>query len=282
VILVIGANGKVGGQALRRLVEKGLDVRAFVRDRAKFDALGLGVEAVEGDLDHADTIPPAMAGVDKVLVVSAGWDIPTEDANAIAAAEQAGVRELVLLSSLGVEAGVASGPFHGPGEATLRNSNLSWTILRPGFFMANALMWRDTVVGQGVVYEPTGAGRHALVHPDDVGDVAAEILAGEGHEGRIYELTGPEAVSSADCAAALAAVLGREIRHVDVPEEAFLGGLAQAGVPAPVAENLARYYAMVKAGDFAMVSPDVEHILGRPARTFQEWATENAGAFSAD
>jgi uncharacterized protein YbjT (DUF2867 family) len=86
VILVIGANGKVGGQALRRLVEKGLDVRAFVRDRAKFDALGLGVEAVEGDLDHADTIPPAMAGVDKVLVVSAGWDIPTEDANAIAAA----------------------------------------------------------------------------------------------------------------------------------------------------------------------------------------------------
>lgn len=280
MILVIGANGKVGGQALRRLVEKGLDVRAFVRDRAKIDALGLGVEAVEGDLDDADTIPPAMAGVDKVLVVSAGWDIPTEDGNAIAAAEDAGVEHLVLLSSLGVEAGVASGPFHAPGEARLRESKLAWTILRPGFFMANAMMWRDTVIGQGAVYEPTGGGRHALVHPADVGDVAAEILAADGHDGRTYALTGPEAVSSADCAAALSAVLGQEVRHVDVPDEAFRQGMAEAGVPAPIADNLARYYSMVKAGEFAMVSPDVADILGRPARTFQEWAAENAGAFA--
>lgn len=280
MILVIGANGKVGGGALRRLVDKGLDLRAFVRDRGKVDALGLGVEVIEGDLDHVETIPPAMAGVDRVLVVSAGWDIPTEDANAITAAEQAGVGHLVLLSSLGVEAGVASGPFHAPGEVRLQESTLGWTILRPGFFMANAMMWRDTVIGQGAVYEPTGTGRHALVHPADVGDVAAEILAGDGHEGRIYELTGPEAVTSADCAAALAAVLGREVRHVDISDEAFRTGMAAAGVPAPVAENLARYYAMVKAGEFEMVTPDVEDILGRPGRTFREWAAEHAGAFA--
>ena len=255
-------------------------MRAFVRDRAKVEALGLGVEAVQGDLDHADTIPPAMAGVDKVLVVSAGWDIPAEDANAIAAAEDAGVGHLVLLSSLGVEAGVASGPFHAPGEARLQESKLAWTILRPGFFMANAMMWRDTVVGQGTIYEPTGTGRHALVHPADVGDVAAEILATDGHDGRTYALTGPEAVSSADCAAALSAVLDRDVRHVDIPDEAFRKGMADAGVPAPIAENLAKYYAMVKAGEFAMVTTDVEDILGRPARTFREWAAENAGAFS--
>ena len=84
-----------------------------------------------------------------------------------------------------------------------------------------------------------------------MGDVAAEVLAGDGHDGRTYELTGPEAVSSADCAAALSAALGREVRHVDVPDEAFRYGLAKAGVPAPVADNLARYYAMVKAGEFA-------------------------------
>lgn len=281
MILVTGATGKVGGQALRRLVEKGLDVRAFVRDPAKIEVLGLGVEAAQGDLDKPETIPPAMAGVDKVLVVAGGWDIPAEDANVIAAAEAAGVAQVVLLSSLGVEAGVASGPFHAPGEEKLRSSGLGWTILRPGFYMANAMMWRDTIVGQGVFYEPTGTGRHALVHPADVGDVATAVLASDGHAGRTYELTGPEAISSADCAAALSAALGREIRHVDVPDEAFRGGLAQAGVPAPVAENLARYYAMVKAGEFEMVTTTVADLLGRPARTFQDWATENAGAFAA-
>lgn len=280
MILVTGATGKVGGQALRRLVEKGLDVRAFVRDPAKIEALALGVEAAQGDLDKPETIPPAMAGVDKVLVVAGGWDIPGEDANVIAAAEAAGVGQVVLLSSLGVEAGVASGPFHAPGEEKLRSSGLGWTILRPGFYMANAMMWRGTIVGQGVFYEPTGTGRHALVHPADVGDVAAAVLASDGHAGQTYELTGPEAISSSDCAAALSAALGREIRHVDVPDEAFRAGLAQAGVPAPVAENLARYYAMVKAGEFEMVTPTVADLLGRPARTFQDWATENAGAFS--
>ena len=281
MILVTGATGRVGGQAMRRLVEKGEKVRAFVRDPAKIEALGLGVEAVAGDLDKPDTIPPALAGVDQVLVVAGGWDIPAEDANMIAAAEAAGAGHVVLLSSLGVEAGVASGPFHAPGEEALRASGLEWTILRPAFYMANALMWRDTVVGQGVFYEPTGTGRHAIIHPADVGDVAAEVLASAGHAGQTYELTGPEAISSADCAAALSAALGREIHHVDVPEDAFRAGLAQAGVPAPVADNLARYYVMVKAAEFAMVTSTVADLLGRPARTFQEWATENAGAFAA-
>lgn len=281
MILVTGASGKVGGRALRRLVEKGLEVRAFARDPAKVDALGLGVETARGDLDDPSTIRPAMAGVDTVFVASAGWDIPGEDANLIAAAANAGVRHVVLLSSLGVEAGVASGPFHAPGEDTLRASGLPWTILRPGFFMSNATMWRDTVVGQGSVFEPTGSGRHALVDPADVGDVAAETLATDGHAGRIYELTGPRAISSADCASALSDALGREVRHVDVPDAAFREGLTNAGVPPAIVDNLARYYALVKAGEFEMVTSAVPELLGRPARTFEEWVAENAGAFAA-
>lgn len=281
MILVTGATGKVGGQALRRLVERGLDVRALARDPAKVEALGLGVEAVPGDLDKPDTLPPAMAGVDKVLVVAGGWDIPAEDANMIAAAEGAGVGHVVLLSSLGVEYGVASGPFHAPGEEKLRSAALDWTIIRPAFYMANALMWRDTILGQGVIYEPTGTGRHALVHPADVGDVAAEVLASDGHAGQTYELTGPDPLSTADCAAALSTALGRDIQHVDIPDEAFRDGMTKAGAPPPLVDNLARYYAMVKAGDFAMVTTTVADLLGRPARTFSEWVAENAGTFAS-
>lgn len=281
MILVIGASGKVGSQAVRQLVGKGLEVRAFGRDPARIEALGLGVETVQGDLDEPATVPPALVGVDKVLLVAGGWDIPAEETNVIEAAESSGVEHLVLLSSLGVEAGVASGPLHAPGEERLRLSSVPWTILRPGFFMANAMMWRDSILAEGAIFEPTGTGGHALVHPADVGDVAAEVLTSAGHAGRTYELTGPEALTSADCATTLAAVLGRDVRHVDIPDQVFRDGMAKAGAPPPLVDNLARYYAMVNAGQFDMVTPTVEDLLGRPARSFHEWAVENAAAFGS-
>jgi len=280
VILVIGAGGKVGGAAVRRLVEHGLPVRALRREPAKGADTPAGVESVQGDLDFPETLPPAFAGVDKVLIVAAGADIPGEDAAAIDVARDAGVQHVVLLSSLGVDAGVASGPMHAPGEARLRASGVPWTILRPAFFMANAMMWRETIVAQGIVYEPTGTGRHSIVHPTDVGEVAAEVLAAPGHEGETYELTGPEALSTGDCAAALSAVTSREIRHVDISDEAFRDGMTKAGAPPGLVDSLARYYALVKAGAFEMVTPAVADVLGRPARTFRQWAEENAGAFA--
>jgi uncharacterized protein YbjT (DUF2867 family) len=224
VILVIGASGKVGSSAVRCLADKGADVRVFSRDPSKLSGLPSGVEAVQGDLDQPDTVPPALAGVDKVLLIAAGWDIPTEERNVFDAAAQAGVGHLVLLSSLGVEAGVGSGPLHAPGEEALRSSPLSWTILRPGVFMANAFMWRDTIQAQGAIYEPTGTGRHAMIDPTDIGAVAAEVLTSDGHQGQTYELTGPEAISSADCAAILSKALGRDVRHVDISDEAFREG----------------------------------------------------------
>ena len=77
------------------------------------------------------------------------------------------------------------------------------------------------------------------------------------------------------------AALGREVQHVDIPDEAFRDGMTKAGAPPPLVDNLARYYAMVKADDFAMVTTTVADLLGRPARTFREWAAENAGAFAS-
>jgi uncharacterized protein YbjT (DUF2867 family) len=280
VILVIGAGGKVGRPAVERLLDKGEAVRALTRDPEKMADRWPGVEAVAGDLDRPETLPAAFQGVESALVISAGNDVAGEDANAIDAATAAGVGHVVLLSSQGAMAGVASGPFHAPGEERLRASGLSWTILRPAIFMANAVMWRDTIKAQGVFYEPTGTGAHAMIHPSDIGEVAAEVLATPGHEGQIYELTGPEAITSADCAAALSAVLGTEVRHVDIPDQAFRQAMTGSGAPPVLVDSLARYYAMVRAGDFDRVTPAVADILGRPGRTFGQWASENAAAFA--
>lgn len=280
MILVIGAGGKVGTPAVRRLIDMGLPVRALTRDPATVVDGWQGVEVVAGDLDHADTLPPAFEGVDKVLLISAGNDIATEDANAIDAAVAVGVGHLVLLSSQGVMANVASGPFHAPGEERLRGSGMTWTILRPSIFMANAALWRDTIKAQGVFYEPTGTGAHAMVHPADIGEVAAEVLSSSGHDGQTYELTGPEAVTSADCAAALSSALGTDVRHIDIPDEAFRQAMAGFGAPPVLVDSLSRYFAMVRAGEFDRVSPAVPDILGRPARSFAQWATENVAAFA--
>ncbi len=279
MILVIGAGGKVGTPAVQRLLDKGLVVRALTRDPAKMAGVWPGVEAVTGDLDRPETLPPAFEGVDAALVISAGNDIAGEDTNAIDAATAAGVDRLVLLSSQGVIANVASGPFHAAGEERLRASALSWTILRPAIFMANAAQWRDTIKAQGAFYEPTGTGAHAMIHPSDIGEVAAEVLASPGHVGQTYELTGPEAITSADCAAALSAALGTEVRHVDIPDEAFRQAMAGFGAPPVLIDSLSRYFAMVRVGDFAHVSPAVADILGRPGRTFRDWAVENAAVF---
>ncbi len=280
MILVIGAGGKVGRPAVRRLIDAGLAVRVLTRDPTKIAGMWPGVEAVVGDLDRAETLPPALDGVEKVLLIAAGNDLVTEEANVIDAAVAAGVGHVVLLSSQGVIDGVASGPFHAPGEERLRASGLTWTILRPAIFMANSMMWRDTIAAQGVFYEPTGTGAHAMIHPTDIGEVAAEVLASSGHEGQAYELTGPGAITSADCASALSAALGTEVRHVDIPDEAFRQAMTAAGAPPVLVDSLARYYAMVRAGDFDRMSPAVPAVLGRPARSYAEWATENAAAFA--
>lgn len=280
VILVIGAAGKVGAPAVQRLVAQGLPVRALTRDPAKLAERWPGVEAVAGDIDRPETLPPALAGVDKVLLIAAGNDLATEEANVIDAAVSAGVGHVVLLSSMGVIANVASGPFHAPGEERIRASGLTWTILRPSIFMANTALWRDTIRAEGVFYEPTGTGAHAMIHPADVGEVAAEVVSSDGHEGATYELTGPAAITSADCAATLSAALGTPVRHVDIPDQAFRDGMARFGAPPVLVDSLARYFAMVRAGEFAMVTTAVPDLLGRPARSYARWAEENTAAFA--
>lgn len=279
MILVIGATGHIGGRALRDLATAGVNVRALSRNPAKLPSLGDHVEAVAGDLDHPRTIAAALEGVDRVLLSAASNNPVVHEANVIRQAGDAGVGHLVLVSSLGVDYGVGSGPAHQPGEVALRSSGLSWTILRGMAYMTNALRWCDTIRSSGAFYEPTGTGRQAMIDPEDIGAVAAKVLTSPGHEGKTYELTGPVALSSDDYAAKLAAAAGRPIRHVDIPDDAFRDAMLNAGVPSAVLEPVAGFYALVKAGRLDIVTPTVEEILGRPASTFDAWAERNAAAF---
>jgi uncharacterized protein YbjT (DUF2867 family) len=275
MILVTGATGNIGRELVRLLVAQHVAVRALVRDLTRpID----GVELVRGDLDAPETLPAAFTGVDRVFLLAPGPNIAAQDLAAIAAAERAGVAHVVLVSSGGVSTGTGSGPAHQPGEAALRASKLAWTILRPSEFMSNVLMSRDTIRGQGAFYAPTGGGRSAMIHPHDIAAVAARVLTTPGHEGQIYELTGPEALSRAELAGTLSEAIGRPITYIDIPDAVFREQLANAGAPAFLIDPVARFYALVKAGGAADVQPTVERITGARPRRFNDWARDHAAA----
>lgn len=280
MILVIGANGNIGRSAVRHLVAAGVRTRALVREPSRAETHGGKVELARGDLGDPSSLAAAFTDVAKVLVVAPGPDVVAQEAAAVRAAQAARVDEIVLVSSLGVDCGgVAGGPLHLPGEKLLVESGLSWTVLRPSEFMTNARWWAATIRASGAVYAPTGEGQVGFIDPEDIGAVAARVLTTPGHDRAIYRLTGPEALSTADVAACIAAAIGSPVTHVDVSEDAFRTSAREAGMPAFQIEMLATYYAAVKEGRVAMITDDVPSLLGRPARRFAQWARENAAVF---
>jgi len=198
----------------------------------------------------------------------------------IAAAERAGVQHLVMVSSLGAElGGIAGGGPHLPGEALLKASGLTWTILHPSEFMTNTLWWANTIKATGSIFVPTGDGRVGFIDPADIGAVAATVLTSDGHGGKTYRLTGPEALRTADIAERIGEVRGAPVIHVDVPPEAFEQGMSQAGMPAQLIAMQVEYCAAVHGGIVDIVADDVPELLGRPARDYVSWVTEHAAPF---
>lgn len=282
MILVIGATGTVGREVVRQLLEAKEDVRVLSRDRARAAKLGEGVEVVEGDLGKPETLGAAFAGVDRAFVLSTGPGVAELEGNAYAAAKKAGVRHIVNISAQGAgQPELAIGRWHHDSEERLEASGVAWTILRPGQFASNALSWAGSIKAQGAVFAPTGDGKTAPIDPRDIAAVAVKALTTPGHEGKIYELTGPELLTTAEMAQRIGAVIGKEVRHVDVPEAAAREGMLRAGMPEVLASAVLELMALIRAGRGAALSPVVEQVLGRKPRTFDEWARDHAAAFTA-
>jgi uncharacterized protein YbjT (DUF2867 family) len=279
MILVTGGTGNIGSELVRLLIAAGQKIRVLVRTPAKVQALEGKVEVAIGDLDKPETLAPALKGVERAFLLAGGPNVPAQETAFIRAAKAAGLKHVVMVSSGGVGKGLGSGPAHEPGEAELKASGLAWTLLHPWEFMSNLMWARQTIVEQGAIYSPTGQGRSCVIHPHDIAAVAAKVLTSEGHAGKTYELTGPEALTTAEMAARLSAAAGRPIQHVDIPDAAYREALAKAGLPPPVVDPMAKFYAAVKAGGAAGTLPTVQQLTGTPARTFDVWAKENAAAF---
>lgn len=284
MILVTGATGVAGSQVVRALLERNQEVRAFVRDPDKARSLfGDAVELAVGDFADTRSLRAALAGVQDVFLSGAddprrvGWEI-----TAIGSAAGSGVRQIVKLSSLVAEPGapVAFWDWHGRIEQHLRRSRVPSVVLRANFFMSNVLAAAELVAVTGRLFAPAGSARIAMIDPRDVGAAAAAVLTSDGHAGRTYVLTGPEAITYGQVAAALSGVTGRAVEYVDLLADDAKRGMVQAGLPDFVAEQIVTIFALAQQGAAQEVTATVQSLTGRGPHDFASFAREWAHVFA--
>ena len=284
-ILVTGATGNVGSRVVRELRERGASVRAFARDTAKAaKVLGDGVELASGDFSDAVSVRRALKGVEGVFLACANGPRQVEyETGLIDAAREAGVRRIVKLSALGAEVGspVAFWEWHGRIEEHLRASGVPAVVLRPTFNMTNLLGSAEQVRHAGSLFAPAGGARVAMIDPADVAAVAAVALTEDGHDGRAYTLTGPEAISFERVAEGLSAATGRRVRYVSVPDEAARQGMIEQELPEFVATQIVAIFGFLRRGDQDETTDGVRALTGYEPRPFARFAREHAGLLSS-
>jgi uncharacterized protein YbjT (DUF2867 family) len=280
VILVTTA-GKVGSEAVRLLRERDVPVRVLVRDPAKVIALAeAGAEVAGGDLDVLASIDDAMAGVSAVVLVSPA--VPAQELNVVASAVRAGAGHVVkATSNASADSPIARRRWQAEIEAGLAASGIPHTLLRSNAYMQNVLALAPAIAKTSSFGSAAGKGRSGLVDARDVAAVAAEIAAAPtGHAGKTYWLTGPELISNYDVAAVLSKLLGRTISYRELTFKENQDAMIHAGLPGQIAEMNAQAFSLTADGDAEWVTEDVPSLLGRPARSFGQFAADYAAAFS--
>jgi NAD(P)H dehydrogenase (quinone) len=277
---VTGATGKIGSQLIPRLVEQpGVSVCAFARDATKVAPLyAAGAEVMLGSLEDSRALNLAAQGVDTLVLITPASPNAADQARAVlAAACEAGVRKVVRVSVFNA---ASDGPSevtrqHGSTDAEIRCSGLTYTILRPPFFMQNlCFLAAESIAKEGKVYFGTGQGRLGMIDLRDVVDCADECLRSDAYDNKIFTLTGPESIGFHDIADRLSDLLGCPIQYVPVRSEAveqFIRSIGQSAWYGRVMRDLCRAYS---EGWGDVVTGDVAHITGHRPRSFEVFARE--------
>lgn len=280
-MILIATAGKVGAEAARLLARREEPARVLVRNPEKATALAqAGVDVAVGDLDVPATIDAAMRGVSAVVLVSPA--IPAQELNVVTSAVAAGVGHVVKITSkASADSPIARRRDQTEIENGLIASGLGYTLLRNNAYMQNFLMLAPAIAKTSSFGSAAGDGRIGMVDTRDVAAVAAEIAAAPAaHKGRTYWPAGPESLSYADAAAVLSKVLGRTVTFHPLTFDEQKQAMINVGVPEHIAEMNAQAVTLFGQGDSDWINDDVPSILGRPARTFEQFVTDHAAAFS--
>jgi NAD(P)H dehydrogenase (quinone) len=277
-VIVTGASGQLGRLVAEELLERmPADELIFVtRHPDALDHLTeQGAAVRHGDFDEPATLPAAFVGADRMLLISTlsiGRRVDQHRA-AIEAAKQAGVQHVVYTSFPKPEPGHPVGPIateHGETEQILKQSGLDWTVLRFATFAELQVPPGALAVAGGKLYTNAGEGRLASVSRRDCARAAAAVLTSDGHEGRCYDVTGPEALTQTELADLLAEVSGRPVKLVPVGDRTLTWGLTRAGAPKPVARSIVAFGKAIREGYYDVVDPAFTQLTGGEPRSLRD------------
>lgn len=269
MIVVTGATGNVGRVLVDELTRKGEQVRAVSRNAEKYRA----------DLANPEQLRPALDGANALFLLVSGAGAHVDAPAVLDLAKAGGVTRVVLLSSQAAATrpdSVSHAPLRTI-ESAVRESGLEWTILRPGGFASNAFAWSEQIRTQRTVFAPYAEIGLPIVDPSDIAEVASAVLREDGHAGSVYELTGPRLTTPRQRTAAIAEALGEPLRFVEQSRAEARAQMLRF-MPEPVVDGTLDIIGLPTDAE-KRISPDIEKVLKKAPRPFEEWARRTVAAF---
>jgi NAD(P)H dehydrogenase (quinone) len=288
-IVVTGASGHLGRLVAEELLDRMPSSEIVLVTRhpeAIEDLAERGATVRHGDFDQPESLIPAFTGGDRMLLIATlgvGRRVAQHRA-AIRAAADVGIQRLVYTSFLNPVPDHPVGPIaseHGETEAILKDSGIEWTVLRNATYAEQQVPPGALAVAGGKLYTNAGEGRLASVSRRDCARAAASVLTSDGHGGKTYDVTGPEAVSQAELVDLLSEVSGRQVELVPVGDRMLSWGLTRHGAPKPVARAIVAFGKAVREGYYDVVDPSVTTLTGSPPSSLREVLVAHRGELLA-
>jgi len=282
-LLVTGASGQLGRRVLELLLadpnHRGRKLIALTRTPDKLSEFAAkGVELRAATFDDSAALTTAFRGAQRALIISTDTlDRPgqrlTQHQNAVLAAKANGVEHLVYTSLTHCEPSslVTLAPDHWGTEGMLRDSELPYTVLRNNMYTDHLLLGLPYAVKSGKIVNSYGTGKVSYVTREDCARAAASALASSFNGRAILDITGPQAITQAELAAAVSDVIQRPIQYQAVDADTAIANNVRAGLPLPVAELLVSFERSAAAGQLATESSSVQDLTGTPPTTVKQF-----------
>ncbi|AOM83580.1 SDR family oxidoreductase [Salisediminibacterium beveridgei] len=276
-VFVTGATGNIGNFVVDDLLEKGVSVRVGIRDpkRKGYTFKEKEVEVVPFDFFDNSTFNEGLEEIDGIFLMRPPQlAMPEKDMLPfITAAKEAGVKQIVFVSLLGVEKNPVVP--HRKIETLIRESGMGYTFLRPSFFMQNLnTTHQKDIAEKGILDVPVGKALTSFIDTRDIASVAAVCLTDVNHVNQAYTLTGNRAISYREVADILSRVLGHSVIYAPKNPLAFRSRLIREETPKAFANVMTLLYLMTWAGTAKSITGEVERILKRQPISFEQYAED--------
>ena len=285
MILLTGATGKTGSATAKALNEKGITFRALIRNEEKRgDIESLGGEVVIGSIENKEAVDQSMVDVETALILLPNSENQLSlEKQLVDSAKQAGAKRVVKMSSIEATPDATSPipKLHLESEEYIKQSGLSWTMIKPNFYMQNLLASAGTIKDQGKIFLPMGEGKTGMIDTTDVGKVLAKVLSEDGHESMNHEITGPEILSFNEVAEIFSKGLDKQVDYVDVPLAAYKDTLGQFLTNQWHLDAVIDLFKGIADGGIEEKTDTYSELMGESPKSLSEFISENSFIFKS-